>query len=125
VKVLTGGLGADVIYDPVGGDVFDESMHCIAPFGRILVVGFTSGRPGLAKTNHLLVKDVSVIGFSLGGLAKYRPRQSARNARVLLDWLAHDRIRPYISHRLPLEKTVEALQLIKDRKVTGKVVVTS
>mgnify|MGYP001208298325 CR=1 FL=1 len=125
VKELTGGLGADVIYDPVGGDVFDESMHCIAPFGRILVVGFTSGRPALAKTNHLLVKDVSVIGFSLGGLAKYKPGQAAQNARVLLDWLAHDRIRPHISHRLPLEETVAALQLIKDRKVTGKVVVTS
>ncbi|MCB1646763.1 MAG: NADPH:quinone oxidoreductase family protein, partial [Pseudomonadales bacterium] len=55
VKALTGGKGADVIYDPVGGDVFDESMSCIAPFGRILVVGFTSGRPALAKTNHLLV----------------------------------------------------------------------
>lgn len=125
VKELTQGLGADVIYDPVGGDVFDESMHCIAPFGRILIVGFTGGRPALAKTNHLLVKDVSVIGFSLGGLAKYKPQQASRNARVLLDWLAHDRIRPYISHRLPLQQTVAALQLIKDRKVTGKVVVTS
>ena len=57
VKELTDGRGADVIYDPVGGDVFDESMRCIAPFGRILIVGFTGGRPALAKTNHLLIKD--------------------------------------------------------------------
>jgi NADPH2:quinone reductase len=55
VKQLTDGLGADVIYDPVGGDVFDQSMRCIAPFGRILIVGFSCGRPSLAKTNHLLV----------------------------------------------------------------------
>lgn len=125
VKDLTAGLGADVIYDPVGGDVFDESMHCIAPFGRILIVGFTGGRPALAKTNHLLVKDVSVIGFSLGGLARYKPQQASRNAKVLLDWLANGRIRPYISHRLPLLKTRDALQLVKDRKVIGKAVVTS
>lgn len=125
VKDLTAGLGADVIYDPVGGDVFDESMHCIAPFGRILIVGFTGGRAALAKTNHLLVKDVSVIGFSLGGLAKYKPQQASRNAGVLLDWLANGRIRPYISHRLPLLKTREALQLVKDRKVIGKAIVTS
>ena len=63
VKEITNGLGADIIYDPVGGDVFDESMRCIAPFGRILIVGFTGGRPGLAKTNHLLVKDAEVIGY--------------------------------------------------------------
>ena len=125
VKELTGGRGADVIYDPVGGDVFDESMRCIAPFGRILIVGFTSGRPALAKTNHLLIKDAELIGFTIGALSRHDPEWVARNSAQLLDWLAAGDIRPYISHTLPLEQTAEALNLIKDRKVIGKAVLTS
>ena len=125
VKALTNGKGADVIYDPVGGDVFDESMRCIAPFGRILIVGFTSGRAALAKTNHLLIKDASVIGYTMGGLQRYDPQRAATNSAILLGWLASGRIHPYISHRLPLEKTADALQLIIDRKVIGKAIVVS
>ena len=125
VKSLTGGRGADVIFDPVGGDVFDESMRCVAPFGRILIVGFTSGRAALAKTNHLLIKDAEAIGFTIGGLSRHDPAWAARNQRVLMSWLAAGRIRPYISHRLPLEQTVEALRLIPARKVVGKVVVVN
>jgi NADPH2:quinone reductase len=123
VKELTGGRGADVIYDPVGGDVFDESMRCVAPFGRILVVGFTSGRAALAKTNHLLIKDAEVIGYTIGALNRHDPEWAARNSRILLGWLASRRINPYISHRLPLEQTAEALKLIRDRKVIGKAIV--
>lgn len=125
VKQLTGGRGADVIYDPVGGDVFDESMRCIAPFGRILIVGFTSGRAATAKTNHLLIKDAEVIGYTIGALGRHDPAWAARNAAVLLGWLAAGRIKPYVSHVLPLERTAEALQLIKDRKVIGKAILTS
>jgi len=125
VKALTGGRGADVIYDPVGADVFDESMRCVAPFGRILIVGFTGGRPGLAKTNHLLIKDAEVIGFTIGALSRHDPAWVARNAAVLLGWLAAGRIKPYVSHVLPLEKTADALKLIKERKVIGKAIVTS
>ena len=125
VKALTGGRGADVIYDPVGGDVFDESMRCIAPFGRILIVGFTSGRPALAKTNHLLIKDAELIGFTIGALARHDPAWVARNNALLLEWLAAGSIRPYISHTLPLEQTAEALNLIRQRKVIGKAVLTS
>jgi NADPH2:quinone reductase len=125
VKALTDGRGANVIYDPVGGDVFDESMRCIAPFGRILIVGFTSGRAALAKTNHLLVKDAEVIGFTIGALARHDPDWASRNADELLGWLAEGRIHPYISHRLPLEQTAEALNLIRERKVIGKAVLTS
>lgn len=125
VKELTGGRGADVIYDPVGGDVFDESMRCIAPFGRILIVGFTSGRAALAKTNHLLIKDAELIGFTIGALSRHDPEWVARNAAQLLEWLAAGDIRPYISHSLPLERTAEALNLIKARKVIGKAVLTS
>ena len=122
VKDLTEGRGADVIYDPVGGDVFDESMRCIAPFGRILIVGFTSGRPAAAKTNHLLIKDAEAIGFTIGGLSKLDPLREHRNAAVLMGWLAAGRITPHISHRLPLAKAGEALALVRDRKVIGKAV---
>ena len=125
VKELTNNRGADVIFDPVGGDVFDESMRCVAPFGRILIVGFTGGRAALAKTNHLLIKDAEAIGFTIGGLARHDPAWAARNQRVLMGWLAGGRIRPYISHRVPLERTVEGLRLIVERAVIGKVIVTS
>jgi len=122
VKDLTDGHGADVIYDPVGGDVFDESMRCIAPFGRILIVGFTSGRPSAAKTNHLLIKDAEAIGFTIGALSKLDPARERRNAEVLMGWLAAGRIKPHISHRLPLAQAGEALALVRDRKVIGKAV---
>jgi len=122
VKVLTEGRGADVIFDPVGGDVFDESMRSIAPFGRILIVGFTGGRPGVAKTNHLLVKDAEVIGFTIGALNRLDPQWAQRNLEVLIGWLGAKRIQPYYSHSLPLEQAADALRLVIDRKVIGKVV---
>ena len=122
VREITGGRGADVIYDPVGGDVFDESMRCIAPFGRILIVGFTGGRPALAKTNHLLIKDAEAIGFTIGGLSRHDPAWAQRNVEHLMGWLGSGRISPYVSHELPLEQAADALQLIVDRKVIGKAV---
>jgi NADPH2:quinone reductase len=122
VKELTAGRGADVIYDPVGGDVFDESMHCIAPFGRLLIVGFTSGRAALVKTNHLLIKDAEAIGFTIGGLSRLDPAREQKNFAILMAWLAAGRITPYISHRLPLAQAAEALQLIRQRKVIGRAV---
>ncbi|MGE0623647.1 MAG: NADPH:quinone oxidoreductase family protein [Pseudomonadales bacterium] len=125
VKALTGDRGADVIYDPVGGNVFDESMRCIAPFGRILIVGFTSGRPALAKTNHLLIKDAELIGFTIGALSRHDPAWAARNAAELMSLLAAGSIRPYISHHLPLEETAKALNLIRARRVIGKAIITS
>jgi NADPH2:quinone reductase len=122
VKALTGGRGADVIYDPVGGDVFDESMRCIAPYGRILIIGFTGGRPALANTNHLLINDAEAIGFTIGALSRHDPAWARRNFEHLMGWLSSGRISPYVSHELPLEKAAEALQLIIDRKVIGKAV---
>jgi NADPH2:quinone reductase len=125
VKALTGGRGVDVIFDPVGGDVFDESMRCIAPLGRILVVGFASGRAALAKTNHLLVKDAEIIGYTRAPLERLDPARAESNTRALLGWLAGGYIRPHISHTLPLEQTIEAMNLIKQRQVIGKVVLVS
>jgi NADPH2:quinone reductase len=101
--------------------VFDESMRCVAPFGRILIVGFTGGRPGVAKTNHLLVKDAEVIGFTIGALSRLEPQWARRNVEVLVGWLGAGRIHPYHSHALPLARAAEALQLIIDRQAIGKV----
>ena len=122
VKALTGDRGADVVYDPVGGDVFDESMRCIAPLGRLLIVGFTSGRAAQVKTNHLLIKDAEAIGFTLGALAKLDPARDRNNLAVLMGWLAAGRINPHIAHRLPLARAAEALTLLRERKVIGKAV---
>src|SRR5438093_7689978 len=122
VRELTDGRGADVIYDPVGGDVFDESMRCIAPFGRILIIGFTSGRAALAKTNHLLIKDAEAIGLTIGALGRLEPAWERRNFAVLMRWLAAGRITPYVSHRLPLSQAGEALKLVMARQVMGKAV---
>ena len=122
VKALTADRGADVIFDPVGGDVFDESMRCIAPLGRLLVVGFAGGRAAEAKTNHLLVKDAEVIGFTVGALARLDPAWERKNSAALMGWLAAGRIRPHVSHRLPLERAAEALRLVRERQVIGKAV---
>ena len=122
VRELTGGRGADVVFDPVGGDVFDESMRCIAPFGRILIVGFVGGRAALAKTNHLLIKDAEVIGYTAGALQRHDPAWARRNTEILIDWLGAGRLSPYVSHRVPLAEAARALQIVKDRQVIGKVV---
>ncbi len=122
IKDLTSGRGVDVIYDPVGGDVFDESMRCIAPFGRILIIGFTSGRAALAKTNHLLIKDAEAIGFTIGALNRHDPAWAQKNFDILLGWLASGRIAPHVSHRIPLQQAAEALKLVANRQVIGKAV---
>jgi NADPH2:quinone reductase len=122
VKALTADRGADVIYDPVGGEVTDESMRCIAPFGRLLIVGFTSGGPSQLKTNHLLIKDAEAIGFTIGALSRLDPAREKKNLATLMTWLAAGRITPHVSHRLPLEKAAEALTLVRERKVIGKAV---
>ena len=122
VRALTGDRGADVIYDPVGGDVSDESMRCIAPFGRLLIVGFTGGRPAELKSNHLLIKDAEAIGFTIGALSRLDPTRERQNLSILMGWLAAGRLTPHVSHRLPLERAAEALKLVRDRKVIGKAV---
>jgi len=122
IKAITEDRGADVIYDPVGGDVTDESMRCIAPFGRLLIVGFTSGRPAQLKANHLLIKDAEAIGFTIGALSRLDPARERNNLAILMGWLAAGRITPHVSHTLPLERAAEALNLVRDRKVIGKAV---
>jgi NADPH2:quinone reductase len=97
-------------------------MRCIAPFGRLLIVGFTSGRAAQIKTNHLLIKDAEAIGFTIGALGRLDPGRERKNLSILMRWLAAGRITPYISHRLPLAQAAEALALVRDRRVIGKAV---
>ena len=120
VKALTGGRGADVIYDPVGGDVFDASMRCIAWNGRLLVIGFASGRIAAAKTNIVLLKEISVVGVAWGAFAKRDPAANRAYLAELLQWYEAGAVRPLVSRRLPLEDAPAALDAFRTRSVVGK-----
>ncbi len=120
VKRITDGRGADVVYDPVGGQVFEESMRCIAWGARLLVIGFTGGI-GLARTNLLLIKGASVLGVRAGEAARRNPALVEVRLKQLLAWAEQGKIRPNVSHRLPLEDFSEAMQLLVDRKAIGRV----
>lgn len=124
VKALTEGRGIDVAFDPVGGDAFDETMRCLAWGARIVVVGFTSGRRAVAKTNHLLIKGASVTGVRAGEFGRRNPEISRRNLETLLDWASDGDIRTHISHRFPLEGIEEAFRAIAAREVIGKAILT-
>ena len=124
VKELTGGRGADVIFDPVGGDVFDESMRCLNWSARVVIVGFTAGRPALAKTNHILIKGASVTGIRAGEFGRRNPEAAQQNLETLLSWAAAGDIRTHISDRFPLDGIEDAFRAIADRKVIGKAVLT-
>ena len=124
VKALSDGRGADVIYDPVGGDVFDESMRCVAIDGRILVIGFTSGRWPQAPVNLILIKQVSVIGVRAGEYGRTYPERGIENRRAIMALANNGDISPYVSHALPLEEAVAAMQVLESRNVIGKCIVT-
>ena len=120
VKRITGGRGADVVFDPVGGAVFEESVRCIAWGARILVIGFTGGI-GLARTNLLLIKGASVLGVRAGEAVRRNPAAGEARIKALLDWAEAGKIRPHVSHRLPLENVAQAMRLLIDRKAIGRV----
>lgn len=123
VKTLTGGRGADVILDPVGGDVFDESVRCIAFDGRLLVVGFTSGRIPEVKVNMPLIKGFSVVGVRAGEYGRRFPERGRENMAAIWKWAAEGKTRPRIHAELPLDNWREAYRLLTDREVVGKVVI--
>ncbi len=120
VKRITGGRGADVVFDPVGGQVFEDSVRCIAWGARLLVVGFTGGI-GLARTNLLLIKGASVLGVRAGEAARKNPALGEARIARLLEWAEQGAVRPNVSHRLPLEDYAAAMQLLVDRKAIGRV----
>ena len=120
VKRITDGRGADVVFDPVGGEIFENSLRCIAWGARILVIGFTGGI-GLARTNLLLIKGASVLGVRAGEAARRNPDLAEVRIKALLDWAEAGKIRPNISHRLPLEDYAQAMRLLVERKAIGRV----
>ncbi|MGY2847171.1 NADPH2:quinone reductase [Bradyrhizobium sp. USDA 4503] len=120
VKRLTDGRGADVVFDPVGGEVFENSMRCINWGARILVVGFTGGI-GLARTNLLMIKGASVLGVRAGEAVRKDPALGEFRFKALSEWAEAGRVRPNISHRLPLEDYAKAMRLLIERKAIGRV----
>ena len=122
VKELTGGEGADVVYDPVGGDVFDRSRRCIAFEGRLLVVGFTSGRIPEAPANHALVKNYSVVGLHWALYRRKDPAVIARTHDEIVRLVGEGAVDPLVGQVLPLDQAPQALAAIADRGTVGKVV---
>jgi NADPH2:quinone reductase len=122
VKELTGDRGVDIVYDPIGANVFDESLRCLAWAGRILVLGFLGGGPSTPRTNYLLIKGLEVIGVRLGGVTEQQPEIGRANMRTLVELAGLGKLRPRISHRFPLEQAGDAIQAVIDRKVIGKAV---
>jgi NADPH2:quinone reductase len=122
VMALTDGKGADVCFDPVGGDLFDAALSALGWGGRILIVGFVGGVQQI-PANRLLVKNRSALGSSLRYFRWHEPDKLRRSVDELLSWYEHGKLKPCISHRLPLEKSVEAIRLLTDRRAYGKIVV--
>lgn len=123
VKELTGGAGADVIYDPVGGDAFDQSMRSIAWGGRLLVVGFASGRIPEAKANLILLKQCQLVGVFWGAWTEKFPDECRAQFTELLDWCAEGKLNPHISLQFGLDDVPAAMNALAERKATGKVVI--
>ena len=116
--------GADVVYDPVGGDQFTAAMRATNPDGRLIPLGFASGSVPQIPANHLLVKNLTVIGYYWGGYSKVNPKVLADSLATLLNWYDTGKIKPHVSHVLPLAETQKGLDLLRARKATGKVVIT-
>lgn len=124
VKDLTGGRGADVIYDPVGGAVFDESCRSIAFDGRLLIMGFASGVHAKLATNYALIKGFTVMGVRAGEYGRHFPEKGAENI-AWVDAMANEgKIHPHIGGRFPLERATQAIAMVNERRAIGKVVVT-
>jgi len=122
VLALTDGKGADVCFDPVGGELFDAALSALGWGGRILLVGFVGGVPQI-PANRLLVKHRAALGSSLRYFRWHAPDKLRRSVDELFGWYGEGRLRPCITHRLPLAKSVEAIRLLTDRKAHGKIVV--
>jgi len=122
VKHLTGGKGADVVFDPIGGEIFEQSLRCMNWGCRLLIIGFTGG-VGKAATNLVLIKGASVLGVRAGESAKHDPASGQRSKAALAELAASGRLKPHISHIVPLERWREAFELIRDRKAIGRVVI--
>ncbi|MCY4190005.1 MAG: NADPH:quinone oxidoreductase family protein [Rhodospirillaceae bacterium] len=122
---ITDGKGANVIYDPVGGDMFDISLRCIAWEGRLLVIGFATGRIPQAPANYLLLKNAAAVGVFWGAYMKKDPSVIVRSFEELMGWYDEGLLSPHISATFDLEETPAAMEMLLARKSTGKIVVTT
>ena len=122
VMDLTGGRGVDIVYDPVNGPTFEESLRCLAWGARILILGFLGGAPALARTNYLLIKGIDAIGVRIGGLTEAHPEIAAANVKTLVELAAQGKLKPRIWRRFLLERAADAVRALIDREVIGKAV---
>ena len=125
VKQLTGGRGVDIVYDPIGDKVADESLRCLAWGGRLLILGFLGGGPTSIRSNYLLIKGIDAVGVRIGGLNEADPELASANMKALTKLAEQGKLRPRISHTFRLEQAAEALQAVIDRAVIGKAVLLS
>lgn len=122
VKELVG--GCDVVFDPVGGDVFKQSLRCINSDGRLVIIGFAGGEIQQIPSNHLLVKNVSAVGMAMGAYRVSDPSVVRAAYDRLREWYAAGKLHPKVSRTFPLAETAEALDVLRRREAIGKVVVT-
>ncbi len=125
VKELCRGGGVDVVFDPVGGTVFEASLRAAAWGARLVIVGFASGEVPSIPANILLVKNMAALGFYWGSYRKHRPELLPGAFEEMFGWWRAGRIKPHVSHRLDLARAAEGLALLRDRRSTGKVVLTT
>ncbi|MFJ4372514.1 NADPH:quinone oxidoreductase family protein [Pseudomonas japonica] len=123
IKRLTGGKGVDVIYDPVGGDLFEQAVRGLAWNGRLLVVGFASGQIPAVPANLVLLKGAAVVGVFWGSFAQRQPADNAANFQQLFAWFAQGKLKPLVSQTYPLAETGKAIEHLAARKAVGKLVV--
>ena len=116
--------GADVVYDPVGGEQFKAAMRACNPEARIVVIGFASGEVPQIPANILMVKNLTVIGLYWGGYMRFARKALTGSLATLFEWYGEGRLKPHVSHILPLDRAGEGLDLLRRRKSTGKVVIT-
>jgi NADPH2:quinone reductase len=124
VKELTNGKGADVILDSLAGSITEESLQCLAPYGRLVNFGNASGRPGQISSYDLHSSCRSVLGFSLGTTRSKRPELLQSAANTILPWLAEGHLKMNISRQFPLAEAAKAQAWVESRKSTGKLILT-
>lgn len=124
IRDIVKGLGgADVVYDPVGGEQFKAALRACNPEARLLPLGFASGEVPQIPANIVLVKNLSILGFYLGGFAKLNPKAMTDSFKVLFDWYVEGKLKPHVSNVLPLAEANTALDLLRTRQATGKIVI--
>jgi NADPH2:quinone reductase len=123
IKRITGGQGADVLYDPLGGDYAEPALRAMNWDGRYLVIGFAAGEIPRVPLNLALLKSCDIVGVFWGAWMEREPASGFANVKQLADWIAQGKLKPHISARFPLERAGEAIRMLMDRKAQGKVVV--